>query len=105
MTNGVTIGATLRVTIGVEAIVGTRVTFGVTNTEVVFGVKSVTHIVADGVSIRVHALTVFAVTIGVSIREKNRTRVKILKKLTMKKNVVYLAVLYSTLLLNIICSA
>jgi hypothetical protein len=65
--NGVTIGATLGVTIGVEAIVGTSVAFGVTNAEVAFGVKSDTLKVADGVSIGVLALTVKAVTIGVSI--------------------------------------
>ena len=85
MTIGVTIGATLGVTIGVEAIVVTRVTFGVTITKVAFGVKSVTLKVADGVSIGAQAMAVFAVTVGVSIGEKNRTRFKIIKKLTMKK--------------------
>ncbi len=98
VTIGVTIKATLGVTIGVESIVGTTVTFGVTNAQVAFGVSSVTLKVAEGVSIGVQAMAVNAVTIGVSIGEKNVTRVKILKKLTMKKNVVYLAAPYNTLL-------
>ncbi len=67
VTIGVTIEATLRVTIGVEAIVGTSIAFGVTNAEVAFGVKSVTLKVAEGVGIGVLALAVNAVTIGVSI--------------------------------------
>jgi hypothetical protein len=79
-----------------EALVGKSVTFGVTNAEVAFGVKSVTLKVANGVSTGLLAMVVIAVTIGVSIGEKNRTRVKIIKKLTMKRNVVYLAVLYNT---------
>ena len=90
MTNGVTIGATLGVTIGVEAIVGTRVTLGVTNVEAAFGVKSVILKVADSDSSDVLSLVDIAVSIGVSIGEKNRTRVKILEKITMKINVISL---------------
>ncbi len=80
VTNGVTIGATLRVTIGVEAIVGTRLTLGVTNAEAVFGVKSVILKVADSDSSGVLSLVDIAVSIGVSIGEKNRTIVKMIKK-------------------------
>jgi hypothetical protein len=47
VTNGVAIGALLGVTIGVEEIVGTRVTFEVTNAEAAFGVKSAILKVAD----------------------------------------------------------
>jgi hypothetical protein len=67
VTIGVTIGAALVATIGVEAIVGTSVAFGVINAEVAFGVKSDTLKVAEGVSIGVLASAVMAVTIGVSI--------------------------------------
>ena len=85
MTIGVTIGATLGVTIGFEAIVGTSVTFGVTNAEVTFGVKSVTLKVVEGVNIGVQVSAVNTMTIGASIGGKNRARVKVLNKLTMKK--------------------
>ena len=82
MTNGVTIVVTLGVTIGVEAIVGTRVTFEVTNAEAAFGVKSVILGVADSVSSGVPLWVVIAVSIGVSIGEKNRTIVKMIKKIS-----------------------
>ena len=67
MTSGVTLGAALEATMGVDAIVGTRVAFGVKNAEVAFGVKSDTLKVATGVNIGVLASAVIAVTIGVSI--------------------------------------
>ncbi len=80
MTNGVTIGATLGVTIGVEAFADTRVTLGVTNAEAAFGVKSVILGIGDSVSSGVLLWVVIAVSIGVSIAEKNRTIVKMIKK-------------------------
>ena len=76
MNIGVVIGATLGVTIGVKAIVGTSVTFGVTNAKVAFGVKSCTLKVAEGVNIGVQAVAINAVTIGVSIGEKIEQELK-----------------------------
>ena len=68
-----TIGATLGVTIGVEAIVVTSVTFGVTIAEVAFGVKSVTLGVAVGVTIGVLAMAVNGVTFEVSNGKKKKS--------------------------------